>query len=59
VYIGENIFVEIIDIDRGRCRIGIQADRSVPIFRKELLADHHPSKPFPPATGVPDVAPSD
>lgn len=35
--------VTVIDIDRGRVRLGFEADRSVPIFRSELLPCEPPA----------------
>ena len=37
IHIGENICITIVDIDRGKIRLGIEAPRDVPIFRQELL----------------------
>ena len=37
IFISENICITIVDIDRGKIRLGIEAPREVPIFRKELL----------------------
>lgn len=37
IYIGENICITVVDIDRGKIRLGIEAPRSVPVFRQELL----------------------
>jgi carbon storage regulator len=37
IYISENICITVVDIDRGKIRLGIEAPRDVPIFRKELL----------------------
>lgn len=37
IYIGENICITVVDIDRGKIRLGIDAPRDVPIFRQELL----------------------
>jgi carbon storage regulator len=46
IFIGENICITIVDIDRGKIRLGIDAPRSVPIFRQELLpADGSPAAP--------------
>ena len=39
IHIGDNITVTIVDIDRGKVRIGIEAPREVPVFRHELLVD--------------------
>lgn len=50
IYIGEDgpdqICITVVDIDRGKIRLGIEAPRSVPIFRQELM----------PLTKVPDPA---
>ena len=45
IYIGENICITVVDIDRGKIRLGIEAPRDVPIYRQELL----PLKGTPPA----------
>ena len=37
IYIGENICITVVDIDRGKIRLGIEAPRDVKIFREELL----------------------
>lgn len=37
IHIGENITVTVVEIDRGKIRLGIEAPRDVPIFRQELL----------------------
>ena len=37
IYINDNICITIVDIDRGKIRLGIEAPRDVPIFRQELL----------------------
>ena len=37
IYIRDNICITVVDIDRGKIRLGIEAPREVPIFRKELL----------------------
>jgi carbon storage regulator len=37
IYINNNICITIVDIDRGKIRLGIEAPRDVPIFRQELL----------------------
>ncbi len=37
IYIGENICITVVDIDRGKIRLGIDAPRNVPIYRQELL----------------------
>jgi carbon storage regulator len=37
IIIGDNITITVVDIDRGKIRLGIEAPREVPIFRQELL----------------------
>ncbi|HMC65127.1 MAG TPA: carbon storage regulator [Gemmataceae bacterium] len=52
ICIGENIFITVVDIDRGKIRLGIEAPRDVPIYRQELLPQHTvtaPANPQPPA----------
>ena len=39
IYINDNICITVVDIDRGKIRLGIEAPRDVPIFRQELLVD--------------------
>lgn len=39
IYISDNICITVVDIDRGKIRLGIEAPRDVPIFRKELVLD--------------------
>jgi carbon storage regulator len=40
IVIGDNICITVVDVDRGKIRLGIEAPRSVPVFRQELLADN-------------------
>ncbi|HMF18648.1 MAG TPA: carbon storage regulator [Gemmataceae bacterium] len=48
IYINDNICITVVDIDRGKIRLGIEAPREVPIFRQELLADGiHPKADAP------------
>ena len=37
IFIGENICITVVDIDRGKIRLGIEAPRDLPIYRQELL----------------------
>jgi carbon storage regulator len=37
IYINDNICITVVDIDRGKIRLGIEAPRDVPIFRQELV----------------------
>jgi carbon storage regulator len=50
IYISDNICITIVDIDRGKIRLGIEAPRDVPIFRQELLRN--------PASDAPVVVPA-
>jgi carbon storage regulator len=45
IYISDNICITIVDIDRGKIRLGIEAPRDVPIFRQELLTDRKDATP--------------
>jgi carbon storage regulator len=45
IRIGDQICITVVDIDRGKIRLGIEAPREVPVFRQELL-----TPPAPPAT---------
>lgn len=40
IYIGDNVCITVVDIDRGKIRLGIEAPRDVPIYRQELLPVH-------------------
>jgi carbon storage regulator len=51
IYISENICITVVDIDRGKIRLGIEAPREVPIFRQELLHDKA-ARPGLPATSA-------
>lgn len=37
IHIGDDIVITVVDIDRGKIRIGIDAPRATPIYRHELL----------------------
>jgi carbon storage regulator len=45
IFISENICITIVDIDRGKVRLGIEAPREVPVFRQELLTNADKTKP--------------
>ena len=51
IFIGENICITVVDIDRGKIRLGIEAPRNVPIFRQELLP-LDPNAPAQPKAAV-------
>ena len=36
IYIGENICITVVDIDRGKIRLGIEAPAEISIRREEL-----------------------
>jgi carbon storage regulator len=36
IQISENITITVLEIDRGKIRLGIDAPRSVPVLRQEL-----------------------
>jgi carbon storage regulator len=42
IFIGDNICITVVDIDRGKIRLGIEAPRDVPIYRQELLPINPP-----------------
>lgn len=48
IYIGDNICITVVDVDRGKVRLGIEAPRDVPIFRQELLPIKSPTPPSVP-----------
>lgn len=54
IFINNNICITVVDIDRGKIRLGIEAPREVPIFRKELLTGDAPVKS--PVADAPVVA---
>lgn len=37
VYIGDDVRITVVDIDRGKIRLGIEALRHVPVYREELV----------------------
>ena len=36
IYINDNIIITIVDVDRNKVRVGIEAPREVEILREEL-----------------------
>jgi carbon storage regulator len=44
ILIGDSIWVTVVDIDRGKIRLGIEAPRDVPIYRQELLPPARPER---------------
>lgn len=47
IYIGEHICIKVVDIDRGKIRLGIEAPRDVPIYRQELLPSNNQQQQEP------------
>lgn len=45
VRVGENVWVTLIETERGAAKIGFEAPKSVPIFREELLPAGRPEPP--------------
>ena len=35
IFIGDDIILTVVDIERGRIRLGVEAPRQVPIYREE------------------------
>ena len=44
ISIGDDIIITVVEIDRGKVRLGIEAPRSIPINREENLPADHPMK---------------
>ncbi len=49
IMIGDDIIITVVDIDRGKIRLGITAPRDTPIYREEII----PAKGNPPAALTP------
>ena len=50
ICIGSNICVTVVDIDRGKVRLGVEAPADVLVMRQELVArpgEHYPRGPVP------------
>ena len=45
IRIGDNIWITVVEIERGKVRIGLEAPPNVSIFRQELLNDDRNSPP--------------
>ena len=58
IFIGENICITVVDIDRGKIRLGIEAPRDVPIYRQELLPLNHPRPDATATVATPTAAAS-
>ncbi|MGE3806427.1 MAG: carbon storage regulator [Gemmataceae bacterium] len=53
IRIGQDICITVVDVERGKIRLGIEAPREVPIYRQELLM----VKPTGTETHTPTVSP--
>ncbi|MBY0461044.1 MAG: carbon storage regulator [Gemmataceae bacterium] len=56
IFIGDNICITVVDIDRGKIRLGIEAPRDVPIYRQELLPLDRQPRPDGGTGGLPQVS---
>jgi carbon storage regulator len=54
IYIGDNICITVVDVDRGKIRLGIEAPRDIPIYRHELV----PHKNLPQEGTAPQTTPA-
>lgn len=43
IRIGQDISITVVDVERGKIRLGIEAPREVPIYRQELLMVNRPA----------------
>lgn len=48
IIIGDNIILTVVDIDRGKIRLGIETPRDIPVHRKEIHDAIHGTKPEEP-----------
>ncbi|MGH7240471.1 MAG: carbon storage regulator CsrA [Candidatus Saccharimonadales bacterium] len=48
IYIGDDICVTVIDIDRGKIRLGIEAPKNIPIYRGEIRPGKGSAEQNPP-----------
>lgn len=39
ILIGKDVTITVVDIDRGKVRLGVEAPRDVTIFRSELVQE--------------------
>ena len=44
IVLGDDIVITVVEVDRGRVRIGIDAPKAVQVMRRELL-DSEPTQP--------------
>jgi carbon storage regulator len=55
IIIGDNIVITVIDIDRGKIRLGIEAPRNIPVYRQELLSNNQQPGANPASPAAPSV----
>ena len=48
IYINDNICITVVDIDRGKIRLGVEAPSGAPIYRQELWREMVDSQNPPP-----------
>jgi carbon storage regulator len=55
IFIGDNICITVVDIDRGKIRLGLEVPRDIPIYRQELLPidDDRRARTVAAQTGLP------
>lgn len=49
IFIGDNICITVVDIDRGKIRLGIEAPKEIAIYRQELVPTGEATPAPPPA----------
>jgi len=55
--IGKDVTVTVLGVSRQQVRIGIEADRSIPVHREEIYAKiRHPRSPAAPLSWTPAAA---
>ena len=54
IMIGDDIAITVVGIERGKIRLGVEAPRQLPVFRKELL-NGQKARPAMPDTPSPVV----
>lgn len=42
IFIGDDIVITVVKVDRGKVRLGIDAPRATPVYRHETLPADHP-----------------
>lgn len=52
IIIGDNITVEVVEIQGGKVRLGIVAPREVPVHRQEIYQAIHGKPAGPPPDGT-------